>query len=138
MNSPWWSTGLYFSCVRCGVCCGCAPGTVRFTKDELSAMADMLGVTEQQFTDQYTVNKRGAPSLVEKPNYDCVFLKKTESGAGCEIYPVRPSQCRTFPFWPDVLESPGSWEFYASSCPGMNSGELHDFDVITKITAKYK
>jgi hypothetical protein len=137
MTSPWWSVGLYFSCVRCGACCGCAPGTVRFTKDELAAMAHALGITEEQFAGIYTCNKYGAPSLRERPNYDCVFLKNAEGGPECEIYSVRPSQCSTFPFWSDILESHRSWELHASSCPGMNNGEFHDFDTISKITARY-
>jgi len=137
MTSPWWSIGLYFSCVRCGACCGQAPGTVRFTKSELSAMAGALGVTEEQFVVTHTWNKNGGLSLRERPNYDCVFLKNTDSCAGCEIYSVRPSQCSTFPFWPDILESLRSWEFYASSCPGMGNGEFYDYDRILKISARY-
>jgi len=137
MTSPWWSAGLFFSCVRCGACCGRAPGTVRFTKGELSAMARSLGVAEEQFTRKYAWNKYGALSLREQPNYDCVFLKNSDEGPGCEIYCVRPSQCSTFPFWPDILKSSLSWELFASSCPGMNNGEFHDYEEILKISARY-
>ena len=37
--------------------------------------------------------------------YDCVFLKEDpERGRKtCSIYPVRPLQCRTWPFWPENL-----------------------------------
>ena len=137
MTSQWWNAGLYFSCVRCGASCGQVPGTVRFTKDELSAMARALDVTEEQFTRKYCWNKYSALSLRERSNYDCVFLKNSEDGPECKIYSVRPSQCSTFPFWPDILESLHSWEMYASSCPGMNSGEFHDSDEISRISAKY-
>ena len=137
MTSPWWNRGLYFSCVRCGTCCGGEPGTVRFSGRELSAMAQVLDVTEEQFTRIYTCKKFGAPSLREQPNYDCVFFNNNGHGPGCEIYSARPSQCSTFPFWPSILESSRSWEQFASSCPGMNKGEFHDFDMISKIAAKY-
>ena len=137
MTYQWWKDGLYFSCVRCGVCCGSEPGTVRFTKGELSAMARALGMTEEQFTRIYIWHKYGIPSLREQPNYDCIFLKKTEDCPECQIYSVRPSQCRTFPFWPEMLEDKHVWDWYASSCPGMNNGEFHNFDNISKISAKY-
>ena len=137
MTLPWWNMGLYFSCVRCGACCGQAPGTVRFTSGELSAMAHALGVSEEQFTREYACIKYGALSLRERPNFDCVFLKNAGDGSECEIYSVRPSQCSTFPFWPDVLESFQSWQRYASSCPGMNNGAYHGFKKISKISAKY-
>ena len=137
MSEPWWSMGLYFSCIRCGECCGSAPGTVRFTKGELSAMAGALGVTDEQFTETYAWDKYEVVSLREQSNYDCVFFKNAGDGPECEIYSVRPSQCSTFPFWPEILESPHSWKLYASSCPGMDNGEFHDFDKISKTSAKY-
>ncbi|MBR1671593.1 MAG: YkgJ family cysteine cluster protein, partial [Fretibacterium sp.] len=44
--------------------------------------------------------------------------------ARCSVYPVRPSQCRLFPFWPELLRSREMWELYAARCPGMNEGPL--------------
>ena len=137
MTSHWWEGGLYFSCVRCGACCGREPGTVRFTGSELRKMAGALEVTEEQFTRIYIWHKYGIPSLREQPNYDCVFLKNTGGCPGCQIYPFRPSQCRTFPFWPEILDDKSTWDWYARSCPGMNNGEFHKFDEISKISVKY-
>jgi hypothetical protein len=48
----------------------------------------------------------------------------------CSIYPVRPVQCRTWPFWNINLKSPDNWNTEAMTCPGMNCGELHDFESI--------
>ena len=64
----------------------------------------------------------GAVSLTEKPNLDCVFWR---DGVGCEVYEVRPVQCRTFPFWPEVLESEDSWLEYSAECPGMDRGKRY-------------
>jgi Fe-S-cluster containining protein len=123
---PWWKDGLYFSCTGCARCCGGEPGTVRFTDGERAAMASALGLTEETFERLCVWRKYGRPSLREKPNYDCVLL---DSGR-CLIYDVRPSQCRTFPFWHEVLKSKLSWDFYSQTCPGMNRGVFHDYSEI--------
>ena len=67
------------------------------------------------------------------PNGDCVFYDK-----GCKIYPVRPTQCRTFPFWPEIVKSPTSWKIAATECPGMNEGTLHSADEIDTAVAQNK
>ena len=54
-------------------------------------------------------------------NYNCVFL----TDEGCSIYPVRPLQCRTYPFWPYLLEDRAILEAEKASCPGIGEGELH-------------
>ena len=43
-------------------------------------------------------------SLVEFPNGDCVFFHG--ESRTCQVYPVRPRQCRTWPFWNSDLSSP--------------------------------
>jgi Fe-S-cluster containining protein len=134
---PWWSEGLYFSCVGCGACCGREPGTVSFTAAELSNMASLLGVSEKEFTLLYAWRKYGVLSLREEPNYDCVFLRKTKSASRCMIYASRPAQCAVFPFWPEILESRESWDRYALSCPGMNAGAFHGAEEVSKTAAGY-
>jgi Fe-S-cluster containining protein len=135
--SPWWRDGLYFSCTKCGLCCGGAPGTVRFGASERSAIAHALGLSETEFDLHYTWRKYGVLSLREKPNYDCVFLKTEHGRAKCGIYEARPAQCSTFPFWPDVIESRRSWDDFALSCPGMNNGIFHGRDEISEILNAY-
>jgi Fe-S-cluster containining protein len=65
--------------------------------------------------------------------YDCVFLKEVpvvtkdkskvvQTRRICEIYPVRPLQCRTFPFWDGILASPAQWKEAQKRCPGMDRG----------------
>jgi Fe-S-cluster containining protein len=130
-DDRWWSGGLRFSCVSCGECCGGAPGTVGFTPAEEGAMAHALGVDISEFRALYIWTKYGEPSLRELPNYDCVFLERQQGGlCRCGIYNARPAQCRTFPFWGEVLGSRFAWNRFASSCPGMNKGVLHDGDEI--------
>ena len=41
------------------------------------------------------------------------------------IYPVRPKQCRSWPFWPGNLICPESWNTAGLKCPGINRGEIY-------------
>lgn len=71
----------------------------------------------------------GELALKEKPNGDCIF-----HDGGCSIYPVRPAQCRTFPFWLKNLRNEQAWQDTAAGCPGIGQGELHDRErVLTQI-----
>ncbi|MEY3144152.1 MAG: hypothetical protein RLY21_2645, partial [Planctomycetota bacterium] len=67
--------------------------------------------------------------------HDCVFLDRTTrpGKAICGIYRARPSQCRTWPWWPEVVESPETWAETKrrTPCPGMGSGPLHSLVEIT-------
>jgi Fe-S-cluster containining protein len=38
------------------------------------------------------------------------------------VYPVRPTQCRTFPFWREHVRSRAAWDRLADECPGCNQG----------------
>ena len=61
-------------------------------------------------------------SLIEWANGDCVFFHG--ESRTCQVYDVRPRQCRTWPFWPSNLASPAAWEDTAERCPGCNRGRL--------------
>ena len=81
-------------------------------------MADYLKMPLQEFCDEYVKQVGNRHSLREYPvTYDCVFLRDNR----CSIYPVRPKQCRTFPWWPEVVESKEAWEDTARRCEGICS-----------------
>lgn len=71
-------------------------------------------------------------SLVERSdNNDCIFLTlKADGGKHCRIYPARPAQCMTWPFWPSNLTSPQSWALVSLRCGGINRGTIHSCDEI--------
>jgi Fe-S-cluster containining protein len=48
------------------------------------------------------------------------------------VYPVRPPQCRTWPFWESNLESPEAWQKTCDDCPGSGQGELIPVEEISK------
>ena len=63
----------------------------------------------------------GRISLKEKDNYDCIFWRD----GGCSVYPHRPLQCRSYPFWSPNLASRSAWDSLDPTCPGVNQGDLH-------------
>ena len=125
MSAPrWYAAGLRFSCRRCGACCSGAPGHVWLGPGEAGALAARLGLSgAEEFLSRHARLVRGAWSLREEEDGRCVFFAPV---SGCAVYDVRPSQCRTWPFWPRIVAERRSWEEEAAACPGMGSGELHD------------
>ncbi|MCI0381817.1 MAG: YkgJ family cysteine cluster protein [Chlamydiae bacterium] len=119
--NPWYETGLRFGCTQCGKCCTGPPGVVQVSKEEAEKIAAYLQIPLKDFLEKYTRSIGKKLSLTEKPknhakNYDCIFLK----GKQCQIYPVRPKQCRTFPFWKQNLSSKAAWEETKKICEGID------------------
>ena len=84
-----------YRCTRCGACCRWS-GYVWLTDEEVGQLAGSLGLSVDEFTDRYTrlTDDRRGLSLVERADESCVFLTDTNH---CQVYPVRPQQCRDFP-----------------------------------------
>lgn len=128
MKSPWYREGLRFECTQCGDCCTGEPGHVWVDADEIRVLATFLGVSTSQFRRRYVRRARNRNSLTEKPNGDCVFYDR-----GCTVYPARPGQCRSFPFWPQNLRSSRSWDEVEKECPGAGRGRLYPLEEIQLI-----
>ena len=117
VKKPWYKKGLRFSCTECGQCCTGAPGYVWIQEDEIEKMADFLGIAKSEFIERYTRQVGERLSLLEFPrSFDCIFLR----GKKCLLYVSRPKQCRTFPFWPENLESEEAWDKASKRCEGIN------------------
>lgn len=135
-DSAWFAKGLRFTCTQCGNCCTGEPGHTWIDDDEIDALAERLGIDRATFLRTYTKRAwrsgQELVSLKEKANNDCVFWAK---GVGCTVYEDRPTQCRTWPFWHHLLQTPDDWADAARGCPGMNQGELHPAAKIVRIAA---
>jgi Fe-S-cluster containining protein len=129
MAEPWYRDGLRFECTQCGDCCTGAPGFVWVSGEEIAGLARFRGEPVEQVTALYTRVVDGRRSLRERANGDCVFY---DHRAGCTVYPVRPRQCRTWPFWESNVESPAAWQRTCAVCPGSGKGELISAEEITR------
>ncbi len=122
VEGPWYRDGLAFACTRCGACCTGTPGYVWVNVAEIDRLAGHLGLDRDAFGRRYLRRVEGQLSLIEKPNYDCIFWDTT---TGCTVYEARPTQCRTWPFWPENVATPADWEGVRRVCPGSGQGPLY-------------
>ena len=129
MSEPWYQPGLRFECTQCGHCCTGDPGFVWVNEEEIAALAAFRGESVEQVTGLYTRAVERRRSLRERSNGDCVFYDRQ---LGCTVYPVRPRQCRTWPFWESNLETEGAWQETCAVCPGSGHGELISAEEITR------
>jgi Fe-S-cluster containining protein len=132
MSNPWYADGLRFSCTQCGKCCTGEPGYVWVSEDDLAAIAQYLDQPVEAIRALHTRVAHRGRTLREKANGDCVFWDREQ---GCTIYPVRPPQCRTWPFWQSNVETPEDWEQTKAICPGSGQGELISAEEITRRVA---
>ena len=105
-----------FACYRSGNCCSRPGGQVRVGDREIAAIAAHLGMNRDAFVSRYL--RRGEAVLTEAPGGACVFLAEGPK-TSCGIYAVRPEKCRSWPFWPELLESPDRLEEARRLCPGI-------------------
>ncbi len=119
--------GLRFECTRCGHCCCRFPGYVWVTAEEVEKIAAHLGMTVETFGKKYLRRVGMRLSLREDVRKRCVLLGEDNL---CTVYPVRPSQCRSFPFWTSALRSEKTWNELKRFCPGVDAGPLHKVDEI--------
>jgi hypothetical protein len=129
----WYSDGLRFKCQRCSSCCIGTPGLVFLTKNDLCALSKKMEMPIKDFVVAYC---RIIPymdgyylSLQENSDFSCVLWAER----GCVAYDSRPLQCRTYPFWPSVLETRRTWVIESTDCPGIEKGALIDPFEIEKV-----
>jgi uncharacterized protein len=122
-NNEWWSEGLRFQCQGSGKCCTSHGeyGFVFLTKEDRQRMADQLELSLSAFTKKYCERTNGNFHLKEDgKNPDCLFLKDKR----CSIYEARPTQCRTWPFWPDAMNAKTWKKEVVTFCPGVGKGPV--------------
>lgn len=143
-EDAWYADGLQFTCTQCGNCCTGGPGFVWISQEEIVRLAEYLKLSPEQVVEQYCRKVDGRYSLTERRtadgNYDCIFLKELEGPLtanrrkACSVYPARPLQCRTWPFWSENLRDRKNWDRSAKRCHGMNSGRQFTLEQIRQIS----
>ena len=112
--------GLRFRCQPgCIKCCD-RHGYVYLTENDLKQTAKHLGMSPCDFEAKYVYRTRNLLRLRKPRGSQCHFLEE----GGCVIHPVKPVQCRLFPWWPELVEDRRAWNAAAKTCPGIGKGRL--------------
>jgi hypothetical protein len=90
------------------------------TLEDRRRMAAVLGMPTRDFTRKFCVQEDGIWKLKDEPGGDCTFLKNKR----CSVYEGRPTQCRTWPFWPEAMNAKTWTNEIASFCPGVGKGKV--------------
>ncbi|HPI39386.1 MAG TPA: YkgJ family cysteine cluster protein [Pseudobdellovibrionaceae bacterium] len=128
---PWWVKGIQFECQGSGQCCVSHGeyGNVYLTPKDRARMAKVLKIPTRLFTQQFCEKVGGIFRLKEdSKNGNCQFLKNKK----CSIYEGRPTQCRTWPFWPEVMDAKTWNQEVATFCPGVGKGRVYTEKEIRK------
>ena len=91
-------------------------------------MAKALGLTTRTFTKEYCGNEDGVFHLIDGEDGHCQFLKDKK----CSVYEGRPTQGRTWPFWPEVMDAKTWNKEVAGFCPGVGKGKIWSAEEITE------
>lgn len=134
VTRAWWHDGVRFACQGSGKCCVSRGGYgyVYLTLEDRRRLARALGLGTAQFTRRYCAKTDGYVHLRET-GPDCVFLE----GKRCGVYEARPTQCRTWPFWPENM-SARAWTAIAAYCPGVGKGRTVPRERIEQILAEQR
>ena len=137
MSRGFYKDGIRFQCQGSGKCCSSHGeyGFVYMNLEDRRRMANHLKMKTSAFTKKYCENTSGSFHLKDNVLKDgssspeCLFLK----GKGCTVYEGRPTQCRTWPFWPEVMNAKSWSKDVVSFCPGINKGRKYTASEIKNI-----
>lgn len=140
--------GVWFKCLACGLCCsGESEGLVFIYKEEIQRICSYLKLSEADFLQLYcdvvdAAYKDGfLPTIVLQMNpttQNCIFQ---EANNTCRIYPVRPFQCASFPFWALNVRNTEAWNKVKDTCRGFETkgeGHLYSLNEIKTFLDKEK
>jgi Fe-S-cluster containining protein len=111
--------GLAFRCTGCGECCR-RPGWVLLTRLEADRIAERLageGATAETLLGELWLQEADdlfAINVGEKE--PCALL---DPQGRCTVHDIKPMQCATYPFWPEILGKRRAWTYEKRRCEGI-------------------
>jgi len=110
------------ACEECeGNCCIGESGYIWVSFKEIENISKFLGIDKDIFINKFLIKVGYKFSIKERPyknGFACIFFD--EKKKKCSIYPVRPKQCKTFPFW-DYFKN--NLDELKKECPGVIESE---------------
>ena len=120
---------LCFECTACGACChGDEESYIETNKSEIEKIRQHLSLSKKHFNKKHVVQYTDGSLGIRISNAGrCSLLGDNNR---CSVYPVRPAQCRSYPFWAEVLKNKYTWRSEARRCEGINRGKPIDRKLI--------
>jgi Fe-S-cluster containining protein len=117
----------------CTRCCE-EQGFVYLTEDDITRIAAYVGLSAAEFEKRHVFRTKNLRRLRVPRHANCAFL---ESG-GCSIHEVKPMQCRSFPYWPELLASHKAWGEAGKKCPGIGKGGLVNIEMAKAVAEEMR
>ena len=96
---------MRFECQPGCINCCTQKGWIYLTEQDIRRAAEFIGMKPAAFEKRYVYRTKNQRRLRMAAASQCPFLLD----GGCGIHPAKPTQCRIFPFWPELVESPREW-----------------------------
>ncbi len=125
---------LRFECQSGCINCCDQQGFVYLTEQDLKRAAEYVGLSAAEFESRYVYRTRTLLRLRKPRGSQCHFLLEH----GCSIHPAKPTQCRTFPFWPELVENRREWKATGKYCPGIGTGQLVQIGTVLEIAEEHR
>ena len=133
MDTKIFKNGIKFQCQGSANCCISrgSYGFVFLSKNDLLKLSNFFKISFFNFKKKYCHTTNGFVHLKEtRKNGECIFLKNNNK---CSIYKYRPTQCRTWPFWPENMNIKKWNKDVVNFCPGIGKGKLVNIEKIEKL-----
>ena len=117
-----YKNGIKFECQGSSNCCISRNknGYVYLSNKDVLRLSKFTKLNREDFLKIYCDKTDNFTHLKEN-NKDgkCQFLNNKK----CSVYKARPTQCRTWPFWPENMNTKIWDEEIANFCPGVGKGK---------------
>jgi uncharacterized protein len=125
---------IRFTCQDgCANCCD-QDGFVYLSEGDVKRAAKFVGLRQKAFEEKYIYRTAHMRRFRKPRDRQCPFLEDKK----CAIHPAKPTQCRTFPFWPELIESRKEWARTAKHCPGIGKGPLIQIGSAMEIAEEHR
>ena len=115
--------GVRFSCqAQCGRCCDEPGGIVYLSPDDAQRLAVHASLPVEDWLERDTRKTHDGRHVLKSREEDgiCIHLNEHQQ---CNVYEVRPQQCRAFPWWAENLATTSAWEKTKAACPGIDADD---------------
>ena len=125
---------MRFECQpSCTTCCQ-QKGHVYLTEEDIVRAAHFLRLSAVEFERKFVYRTTNLRRLRAPRDAQCGFLRAD----GCSIHPVKPTQCRLFPFWPELVDDEKEWAKTGEWCPGIGKGDLIQIETAHEFTTEMR